>query len=75
MIFSKTAQVGGVAEAVSANWDEEQEVRYQTAKAKMSIMKDLEVAGYLKVVPLARTGNYRKHAVILDLPGLRKLKR
>lgn len=72
MRLVKTIAVGGVAEKVSVNWDEEREFRHATIKGYVSLMRDLEAAGYLTVTPLAKTGDYAKRALILDLPGLRK---
>lgn len=74
MKYSVTIAVGGVAEKVSPDWDEEREFRRATVRAYVQIMRELEVAGYVKVVPLARMGSYRKRVVFLDLPGLRRRK-
>jgi hypothetical protein len=74
MRLVKTIAVGGVAEKVAVNWDQEREFRYHTLKAYVEIMRELEAAGYLRVVPLAQCGNYAKRAIILDLPGLRRKK-
>lgn len=66
--------MGGVAEKVSTDWNEEREFRYLTIKTYTQFMRELEARGYLKVVPLAQTGDYRKRLIVLDLPGLRKPK-
>lgn len=66
--------MGGVAEKVSPDWNEEREFRYQTIKTYVQFMRELEERGYLKVVPLAQTGDYRRRCIILNLPGLRKPK-
>lgn len=74
MIFRTTIAVGGVAENVSPDWDEKREFRRATVRAYVQIMRELEAAGYVKVIPLARMGSYRKRSVILDLPGLQRRK-
>lgn len=62
--------MSGLVETVGSKFSEQ---RYQTVKAYVEIMRELERAGYVKLAPLPRTGDGYKWRVILDLPGLRKL--